>query len=152
MFPRIYREEDANRLLPELFRILAQMRETKRELEEALRRLPEARGLEKRILEEEIRFLKASLQADLDHLNRLGVLLRDLEKGLVDLPSRLEGQVVFLCVQEGEKEVTHWHALSEDCQNRRPLRTSPFLPATPEAAPGPRVSGRPGPLGTRGGA
>ncbi|MER3451784.1 MAG: DUF2203 domain-containing protein [Thermus sp.] len=141
MFPRIYTKEEADQLLPELRRVLAQMREAKRGLEEALRRLPKARGLERKALEEEARFLKGSLEADLQYLSRLGVFLKDLEKGLVDFPARLEGQVVFLCWQEGEPEVLHWHPLAEGFRARRPLQEAlltPPPPETPLAARGPR--------------
>lgn len=141
MFPRIYTKEEADKLLPELRRVLAQMREAKGGLEEALKRLPEARGLERKALEEEARFLKASLEADLQYLNRLGVFLKDLERGLVDFPARLEGQVVFLCWQEGEPEVLYWHPLAEGFRARRPLGgtlLTPPPPETPLAVRGPR--------------
>lgn len=141
MFPRIYTKEEADKLLPELRRVLAQMREAKRGLEEVLKRLPGARGLERKALEEEARFLKASLEADLQYLGRLGVFLKDLERGLVDFPARLEGQVVFLCWQEGEAEVLYWHPLAEGFSGRRPLGETLLTPPpseTPLAARGPR--------------
>jgi hypothetical protein len=141
MFPRIYTKEEADKLLPELRRVLAQMREAKRGLEEALRRLPEARGLERKALEEEARFLKGSLEADLQYLGRLGVLLKDLERGILDFPARLQGQVVYLCWQEGEPEVLYWHPLAEGFAARRPLKEAPLAPppsGTPLAARGPR--------------
>ena len=53
MFARIFTKEEADALLPEIQRVLSQMRQARAELKEAQARLPEARGLERRALEEE---------------------------------------------------------------------------------------------------
>ncbi len=151
MFRRLFTKEEAETLLPELRRVLAQMRQAKRDLEGALARLPEARGLERRALEEEIRFLQGSLEMDARHLAALGVFLKDLDRGLVDFPARLGGEVVFLCWQEGEEEVGHYHPLNGGFADRRPLNPGPTLPAARrEAASGPPGPGHPDRLRTRG--
>jgi len=121
MFARIFTKEEADALLPELRRVLGEMRQARRELLEAQARLPEARGLERRALEEEIRFLLGTLEADARYLASLGVLLKDLDQGLVDFPARIGGEIVFLCWREGEPEVAHYHPLSGGFQDRRPL-------------------------------
>ncbi len=122
MFRRIFTPEEANALLPEIRRVLAQMRQTKADLARVQARLPEARGLERRTLEEEARFLLGSLEADARYLTSLGVFLKDLERGVVDFPARLGGEVVFLCWQEGEPEVGHYHPLAAGFEARRPLK------------------------------
>ena len=121
MFTRIFTKEEADALLPELRRVLGEMRQARRELLEAQARLPEARGLERRALEEEIRFLLGTLEADARYLASLGVFLKDLDQGLIDFPARIGGEIVFLCWREGEPEVAHYHPLSGDFQDRRPL-------------------------------
>lgn len=122
MFARIFTKEEADALLPEIRRILAQMRQNRQDLQVAQARLLEARGLERRALEEEVRFLLGALEADARYLASLGVFLKDLERGLVDFPSRVNGEVVFLCWQEGEPEVAHYHPLAGGFAERRPLR------------------------------
>lgn len=139
MFARIFTKEEAEALLPELRRVLAQMREAKRDLKDLQARLPEARGLERRRLEEEARFLLGALEADARYLASLGVFLKDLDQGLVDFPARVGGEVVFLCWQEGEPEVAHYHPLSGGFKDRRPLGASALLPQ--EARPGERRPG-----------
>ncbi len=121
MFTRIFTKEEADALLPELRRVLGEMRQARRELLEAQARLPEARGVERRALEEEIRFLLGTLEADARYLASLGVFLKDLDRGLVDFPARIGGEIVFLCWQEGEPEVAHYHPLSGGFRDRRPL-------------------------------
>lgn len=140
MFARMFTKEEADALLPELQRVLREMRQNREELKALQARLPEARGLERRALEEEARFLLGSLEADARYLASLGVFLKDLDRGLVDFPGRVGGEVVFLCWQEGEPEVAHYHPLSGGFAERRPLAEEvPTLPQ--KARPGERRPG-----------
>ncbi len=140
MFARIFTKEEADALLPEIHRVLEEMRQNRKELQEAQRRLAEARGIERRALEEEARFLLGALEADARYLASLGVFLKDLDRGLVDFPARVGGEVVFLCWQEGEPEVAHYHPLSGGFKERRPLKEESPTPPQ-EARPGERRPG-----------
>jgi hypothetical protein len=57
----------------------------------------------------------------LAELNTLGVVIRDLDRGLVDFPAIIEGREVYLCWQLGEPEVAHWHHLDSGFAGRMPL-------------------------------
>jgi hypothetical protein len=50
-----------------------------------------------------------------------GVLLKDVDQGLLDFPSELEGRVVFLCWKHGESSVSYWHDLDAGFGGRKPL-------------------------------
>jgi hypothetical protein len=54
-------------------------------------------------------------------LREVEVVLRDLDRGLVDFPSRRGGREVYLCWQEEEDEVAFWHELEAGFTGRRPL-------------------------------
>jgi hypothetical protein len=56
-----------------------------------------------------------------ERLERLGVLVKDLDRGLVDFPALHEGEEVLLCWQVGEVEVAYWHTLDEGYAGRKPL-------------------------------
>ena len=56
-----------------------------------------------------------------ERLERLGVLLKDLDTGLVDFPALHKGEEVLLCWQVGEDEVAHWHGVDEGFAGRKPL-------------------------------
>jgi hypothetical protein len=56
----------------------------------------------------------------------MGVIVKDLDPGLVDIPSELDGRVVLLCWQFGESAVQWFHETEEDFEERTPL---------PDAAP-----------------
>ncbi len=57
----------------------------------------------------------------LNRISRTGVLLKDLQKGLVDFPHLSEGKEVFLCWELGEKEVLYWHEIEAGYAGRQPL-------------------------------
>ncbi|MBC7545818.1 MAG: DUF2203 domain-containing protein [Candidatus Sericytochromatia bacterium] len=50
-----------------------------------------------------------------------GVLLRDLQRGLVDFPALLGEAEFFYCWVVNEDEITHWHSRKEGFTNRKPL-------------------------------
>ena len=54
-------------------------------------------------------------------LQRLGVLVKDLDTGLVDFPARHNGEDVLLCWQLGEDEIAFWHGADEGFAGRKPL-------------------------------
>lgn len=56
-----------------------------------------------------------------ERLERLGVLVKDLDTGLVDFPALHKGKEVLLCWQVGEDEVAHWHGVDEGFAGRKPL-------------------------------
>jgi hypothetical protein len=49
------------------------------------------------------------------------IVLRDLDRGLVDFPAVREGAEVYLCWQEGEEEIGFWHEPDTGFAGRRPL-------------------------------
>lgn len=51
----------------------------------------------------------------------LGVLLKDLDAGLVDFPHERDGRVVFLCWHPSEERVAFWHDVDAGYAGRQPL-------------------------------
>jgi hypothetical protein len=54
-------------------------------------------------------------------LQEVGVLVKDLDRGLVDFPALRGEEEVLLCWQVGEDEVAYWHGLEDGFAGRRPL-------------------------------
>ena len=48
-------------------------------------------------------------------------MVRDLERGLVDFPSVIDGREVYLCWLLDEPAVGHWHGVDAGFAGRRPL-------------------------------
>ena len=56
-----------------------------------------------------------------DDLHELGVLVKDLDLGLVDFPTLRDGEEVLLCWRVGEDEIRYWHGLEEGFAGRKEL-------------------------------
>jgi hypothetical protein len=61
------------------------------------------------------------LRAALVRLQEAEVVLRDLDRGLVDFPSIRDDREVYLCWLEGEDEIGYWHDLEAGFAGREPL-------------------------------
>jgi hypothetical protein len=54
-------------------------------------------------------------------IEAIGAQLHDLETGILDFPSQVDGQAALLCWRLGEEAISHWHGLEESPEERRPL-------------------------------
>ena len=61
------------------------------------------------------------VRARLVELQAAGIVLRDLDRGLVDFPALRDGREVYLCWEVGEEQVAHWHELEAGFAGRQPL-------------------------------
>ena len=78
----------------------------RRELEEATRAHQAAR-----------RSIDEGLQAVIER----GIIVRSVERALVDFPSERDGRTVYLCWVAGELEITQWHETNVGFAGRQPL-------------------------------
>jgi hypothetical protein len=66
------------------------------------------------------------LRAAVEELTDQGIVLRDVDAGLVDFPARLDdGREYLLCWVLGEPEVAFWHWPDAGFAGRRPLSDPP---------------------------
>jgi hypothetical protein len=72
-------------------------------------------------LHAEVARLAEELAGALDDLDELGILVKDLDTGLVDFPSELDGEPVLLCWRLGEDEIAWYHGHDDGFAGRRPL-------------------------------
>jgi hypothetical protein len=54
-------------------------------------------------------------------LQATGIILRDLDRGLVDFPALRDGHEVYLCWELGEDRVGWWHELEAGFSGRQAL-------------------------------
>lgn len=50
-----------------------------------------------------------------------GIVLRDIDNGLLDFPGQRDGKDIFLCWKEGEAGVDFWHDPGSGFAGRQPL-------------------------------
>jgi hypothetical protein len=129
---RFFTPEEANDLLPTVKPVAERMVAHRKLLVDALRRRT---GLNERIAgngggisPQELRKLDESIEREagevtrsVEALHALGVVVKDLDDGLVDFPALRGQEEVLLCWRVGEDEVAYWHGLEEGFAGRKPL-------------------------------
>lgn len=121
---RHFTAAEAKALLPRLSDLLSRLRESKNELtdEEAHEALSEAAPTNgggdegKRV---GVAFLE--VRRLLETIEQSGIVLRDIDRGLVDFPAVIDGREVYLCWELGEDDVAYWHDLDAGYGGREPL-------------------------------
>lgn len=132
---RIYSTSEANELVPALQLSFAAIGRIRVELESLLTSL--ADGDPNRVVallrgetppgtdQEEalvrLQVLVLELGQAVEGLAALGVIVKDLDPGLVDIPSAMDGRLVLLCWQFGEPTVDWYHEADEGFEERVPL-------------------------------
>jgi hypothetical protein len=61
------------------------------------------------------------LQRALGDLQAMEIVLRDLDRGLVDFPALRENREIYLCWEEGEDAIAFWHDTDTGFAGREPL-------------------------------
>ncbi|MEK7270094.1 MAG: DUF2203 domain-containing protein [Planctomycetota bacterium] len=120
--------DEANRMLPLVQRIVADIQENYRTYTEQRSRSNLRNPAERENLES----LAEKVDTLREELETLGCLLKDYEKGLVDWRHERDGRTVFLCWTPGEERVSWWHTPEEGSRGRRPLEE-----AAPAGSKGP---------------
>lgn len=116
--------EEADAFLPALEALLQKLREARDSLtdEEVHRALAEASagnggGAEGRMVGEAFLVVRSLL----GELQERGLVVRDIDRGLVDFPAIIDGKEAYLCWQAGEDRVAFWHDLETGFAGREPL-------------------------------
>jgi hypothetical protein len=124
MAERHYTVEQANAALDWVGERIARLRSARESLndEEARAALTEAGptnggGQPGRVVSDAF----VEMRTALVELQSMEVVLRDLDRGLVDFPSIRDGEEIFLCWEEGEDEIGYWHELDAGYGGRRAL-------------------------------
>ena len=130
----LFTVEDANKLAAEIRPRLERLAMRKREFDSLEKRMsillvatsgaaPDTpAALELRALEEKRRRLGESIGKGVQELHAKGVLVKDIDRGLVDFYSLMGDRLVFLCWQVSEAEVSHWHTLEDGFAGRQQIK------------------------------
>ena len=121
---RHFTREEADTMVSTLAPLLEQLREAKNSLTdaEAHRALTDASegnggGTEGRQVGEAFLQVRGLLSA----VQEMGVVVKDIDRGLVDFPAVMDGREVYLCWQLGEESVGYWHELDAGFPGRQSL-------------------------------
>lgn len=130
---RYFTLSEAQALLPRVQSLLAEAVEAKgeadelgRELERTTTRIAASGGMEidpsafarsKAARSEAVGRAQKALQ----EIQGMGVLVKDLDIGLIDFPALRDGEEVYLCWKLGEERIEWWHRVEDGFAGRRPI-------------------------------
>ena len=83
---------------------------------EAIRANQELRRADERVARELDRF-----QSLIEEIESLGGTVKDYESGAIDFYGDVDGEIVYLSWQRGERQIQFWHRLEDGLSERRPL-------------------------------
>lgn len=129
--PDHYTRAEAEALLPRLEGMLRELQLLRDELAEqeeqytALRTRVLNNGHNTHGSPQRIKMAIATMTAQITQrihaIDELGVILKDLEVGLVDFPAHHNGREVYLCWRLGEDHIRWWHEMDSGFAGRQPL-------------------------------
>lgn len=119
---RLFTEQEANELLPQLRELLERLRQAKEALASgaaaSVTRVASngtaAAAATGSAAEREFSGVLAEIEA-------LGVVVRDPDSGLVDFAASRGGEPIYLCWRLGEDRVGYWHPRDTGYAGREPL-------------------------------
>lgn len=133
--PRLFTVEEANKLLPEVRRVLAHLRAARAKIDQ----LEKDKAIEELSwlqpdgsvssqaqealarMDKEQKAQASAFEMGFKEMHRLGAQLKDLDDGLVDFFAGHGDQLVCLCWKEGEDKIRFWHDMESGFAGRRPV-------------------------------
>ncbi len=122
---RVFSLFEANQLIPQLQSYLSQLQQgksilvqTRDEVRKASARASQGGGTSVGV-----HYVKSlqDVSTNLQAIQELGVVVKDIDLGLCDFPHVRDGRVVYLCWKLGEKEIQWWHEVTTGYKDRCPL-------------------------------
>lgn len=131
--PKRFTHAEAQRLLPEVGRLLRDALDAKSEYqqaEKAIQSISERVMLMGGMVVDREQALTsrsrrdaaaAMLKTAIESVQETGCLVKDLDIGLVDFPTMFRGVEVYLCWKLGEPGIGFWHGVEEGFRGRKPI-------------------------------
>jgi hypothetical protein len=130
---RLFNRREAEKLLPQLEPLLTSAIEKKKQVEDVDHEfaqvrnrillygglLPPYKYLTQKKLERE--GLASAVRDTVTRIEETGCVVKDLDQGLLDFPSIVNEEQVYLCWKLGEEGIGYWHRSDEGFAGRKPL-------------------------------
>jgi hypothetical protein len=131
--PRYFTVEQAERQLPEVEKLLrealfhkAESQRAGQDFEDIATHIRMAGGV--RVDHAKLLAIRArrdtstaALRDALERIEEMGVMVKDLDIGLIDFFTRYQDRDVFLCWKLGETGIRFWHAIEDGFRGRKPI-------------------------------
>lgn len=126
---RIFTVEEANRTLPLVSRIVADLVREHKLWEDKVREFelatvgssPERPDAIAELLQTEAQRLARDIEGYIAELNDIGVICKGMDTGLVDFRGQMDGRDVYYCWKLSEPGVMYWHEIDAGFVGRQKL-------------------------------
>ena len=123
-FPKHYTRDEAKALLPQVRKWLEQLGQARDHLLKYDKRLSAlmepGRDAGGDLVNNWARTM-ADFRGVMDEFQRREILIKDIDRGLLDFPAIIGGKEVFLCWEKDEEDIEFWHDLDAGYAGRERL-------------------------------
>jgi len=118
--------KDANQILPDVIKKFENALKKKNEIAKIDQQLQMTMATSKKFdeyipLKQKLNTAITEFYAASEILEKTGVVIKSIDQGLLDFPSRRFDEDVWLCWKYGEKEIKFWHDLDSGFMGRKPI-------------------------------
>ena len=128
---RLFTLTEARATLPRLESLLRDVKEAKetvldvQSLIQSVRRSGTTDGQaiysDTRTLENQLQELAQRMRQTLGEISEIGVVVKDIDRGLVDWVAMRNGHQVYICWELGEEEIGWWHEIAAGFAGRQAI-------------------------------
>ena len=127
--PTYFTIQEANAALPAVIHKYKELQKQKAEVQKLEAQLNSQMGMSSSLgeyatIKKQLNSAVTKFYGLIEELENTGVVLKSLEEGLLDFPSKRFDEDVWLCWKEGETEIKFWHERDVGFMGRKPLSVS----------------------------
>ncbi len=118
--------KSANEMLPTIIEKFQKIKQEKNEVEKMEQKLQVNLSVTSNLddyvtLKQNLNASVTRFYSSIEELEKTGVVLKGLEEGLLDFPSKKFDDEIWLCWKEGETEIKFWHEKDVGFNGRKPI-------------------------------
>ncbi len=118
--------KSANDMLPTIIKKFQKIKQEKNEVEKMEQKLQVnlsgTSNLDDYVtLKQNLNASVTRFYSSIEELEKTGVVLKGIEEGLLDFPSKKFDDEIWLCWKEGETEIKFWHEKDVGFNGRKPI-------------------------------
>jgi hypothetical protein len=121
-----YTPDQANEILPEIKRRFSKIIDKRNEIIKIQNEINSIINGYKSFLlffdkKKELNKIISSLYREIEEIEEFDILIKSVDEGLLDFPSKRFNEEVWLCWKIGEEKIRFWHGKDEGFIGRKPL-------------------------------
>ena len=127
--PEYFTIKTANEILPSVIEKFKNLKKEKNEVLKLEHKLQSSVSTTNQLdqyvsLKQELNRAITQFYDAITELEDTGVMIKDIDQGLLDFPSKRFDEEIWLCWKEGETEIKFWHEIDSGFNGRKPVTVS----------------------------